>query len=620
MANYGNERIVRLLLENDADVDRRSCNGIGPFPLHASVQNGEITKMLLKRSNATVNLKHDNTTPLFEAVKCKNKRTVSLLIKYGAQVLMKHDFNRFLNITALQYDLDYYQDMNLARILIEAGSDVNSTTYRGDTALHIAARNINIAMVEYLLSRGADFNIINGEGKTAFRTNSFWKPLYFDSTSLDDIYKYLEDWNLSDCETSSAQSTASSSGANVDQQKNITVLHAAVYRPIHRKIREIIIEGKTYSSASHGFSEVDINILKFLLESQADVNLKDKFGMTPLLQASLYPSEKVIELLINAGAQKSINEVDELGNSPLMYAVSRSQSGVVPVKMLINAGAGLNIENNDDDTALSLALNLKNFNFTRMLIIAGAKDIGIKSYATGVTALHMAVENNDVLLIEILLSKDDDIVNVEDDDGQTPLHWAARLNHLEVIQTLIKNNADKNILDSKGDKPIDILKRNNPQMEEAELEAIFEPSQQPVEDSEEGEEVKTKEDDADNSRNHAEDDLGDNLTESEDDKEASKSKTSELHLAVKDNDVQKIELLLSQGIDVDLKDDNNQTPMHWAAKLNNGESHLSVIKKLLENHLNLDTLDNNGKSPVEYIMIDGEHSSTIVDLICEYYA
>ena len=51
-------------------------------------------------------------------------------------------------------------------MLLDAYADVNSTTGRGDTALHLPARCGHTKMVELLLSRNADFTMQNEHNDT----------------------------------------------------------------------------------------------------------------------------------------------------------------------------------------------------------------------------------------------------------------------------------------------------------------------------------------------------------------------------------------------------------------------------------------------------------------------
>ena len=42
-------------------------------------------------------------------------------------------------------------------------------------------------------------------------------------------------------------------------------------------------------------------------------------------------------------------------------------------------------------------------------------------------------------------------------DGNTPLHNAAAMGHLEVVQLLLQHGADKELKDNPGNKPVDVV-------------------------------------------------------------------------------------------------------------------------------------------------------------------
>ena len=48
----------------------------------------------------------------------------------------------------------------------ELGADVNAADHEGNTALHQAAARGDVAMIEYLVSKGADVTRVNREGQT----------------------------------------------------------------------------------------------------------------------------------------------------------------------------------------------------------------------------------------------------------------------------------------------------------------------------------------------------------------------------------------------------------------------------------------------------------------------
>jgi ankyrin repeat protein len=73
----------------------------------------------------------------------------------------------------------------------------------------------------------------------------------------------------------------------------------------------------------------------FLLSQNADPNVADRDGNTPLIQASRLGLETPVEWLIQAGAR--IDEKNRMGETALIVAVQRRQVPIV--KMLLAEGA-----------------------------------------------------------------------------------------------------------------------------------------------------------------------------------------------------------------------------------------------------------------------------------------
>ena len=88
------------------------------------------------------------------------------------------------------------------------------------------------------------------------------------------------------------------------------------------------------------------------------------------------------------------------------------------------------------------------------------------SYATrtsekGKTSLMYAIENKDfrVELYKILITSPND-VNMQDEDGQTALHYMAKTDYPECIEDLLELGADPFITDNKGNNVLHILAGN----------------------------------------------------------------------------------------------------------------------------------------------------------------
>lgn len=97
--------------------------------------------------------------------------------------------------------------------------------------------------------------------------------------------------------------------------------------------------------------------VKLLLEHGARVNgPRDSYGMTPLIRAIKGRSDRVVELLVEKGADVNAGIVatnDFAGTTPLMYAAGWKSPPIV--KLLVKHGADLKARNKAGQTALTLA-------------------------------------------------------------------------------------------------------------------------------------------------------------------------------------------------------------------------------------------------------------------------
>lgn len=112
-------------------------------------------------------------------------------------------------------------------------------------------------------------------------------------------------------------------------------------------------------------------------------------------------------------APLDLHRSDEDGNYPLHYAIDGNDS--VLVELMIKAGAALEITNLTDATPLILACNIENpLKIIKVLLDAGAN------------------------------------VDHADDNGTSPLHWAALSGNKKSVQQLIAAGADVEALDVQG--------------------------------------------------------------------------------------------------------------------------------------------------------------------------
>ncbi|KAK1516855.1 uncharacterized protein CCOS01_12404 [Colletotrichum costaricense] len=72
----------------------------------------------------------------------------------------------------------------------------------------------------------------------------------------------------------------------------------------------------------------------------------------------------------------------------------------------------------------------------------------------GISGLHALVYFNLPYWAKRLISESGVDVNMESSNGQTPLHWAVRYGHLQLVQVLLRNSANPNKYDNKQQTPL----------------------------------------------------------------------------------------------------------------------------------------------------------------------
>ncbi|MDI6748030.1 MAG: ankyrin repeat domain-containing protein [Rhodocyclaceae bacterium] len=116
-------------------------------------------------------------------------------------------------------------------------------------------------------------------------------------------------------------------------------------------------------------------VAKILLDAGADVNARDRLGLTPLLVAcgnTTRGYKTIAEALIKKGAQ--INVRDSLGFTPLLLSLS---GGILDIaRLLIERGADVSVCTKKGETALTLAKSApdpESAEIVELLLRKGAK-------------------------------------------------------------------------------------------------------------------------------------------------------------------------------------------------------------------------------------------------------
>lgn len=289
----------------------------------------------------------------------------------------------------------------------------------------------------------------------------------------------------------------------------------------------------------------DDQIFNIVIPFIKDINIRNNAGETPVLSAVRKGNHKIVKLLIEKGAKLSISDDD--GNSPLHFAGDNDMAELLCVNH-----ANIEARNEDGETPLMIAISRGRKSMVEFYFEKGAKidTVNIR----GESLLHYAVAYDRKEIVTTLLNKGADL-KCKSYGGYTPLYKACYLGKASMVDYLIKAGAGLNEYDDKQRTYL--------------FAAVNGGSIQIIKY------LLSK-----GMLINAKDNEGNNL----------------LHQAVKANDLQCVNYLLEQKIDANSKNIYQQTPLHLAVMVD--EYNSKIIQVLIKYGANIDTKDNDGRTPV----------------------
>ena len=449
-------------------------------------------------------------------------------------------------------DFAYFQDAMLAR-------NVNSRFDDGQTPLHLAAIYGHNAIAKYLLENNADTTVQDSSG----------------ATPLHEAVRY------GNVEIAKA---LLNSGANVNARDNLGKTPVMLILPKDKtaEIYKLLIAHRADLTQKDMFGDtvlhtasmlnVGASTFGILIDGGADVDARNKEGVTPLAIAVQKNDLETVRLLTAAGAD--IHTQDTNGNSPLSIALAGTSEMLEAVVNETNAG----FTDSNGNTPLHLALICDAPLSKIQYIISLMKDVNTRN-KDGNSALFLSILKNRQKVGELLLAKNADIfstntnnnsplrlalkyggsvqdwlitsktIKQQDGTGNTVLHYAAEWQYKDAINGLVMKGADISAKNANGETPLfSAVKTNNP--------AII----QTVVDC--GADIKAR------------DNLG----------------STAMHTAVRWDAPASIDKLLALGINVNAQNTAGKSPLAEAVVAGKFE----IAKKLLASGADPNTSDSNG--------------------------
>lgn len=496
-AGEGQLEMVKFLLARGARINAKDAEGGTPALFAIGTGEAATAEYLIAQGGrAKFEDSPDGTTALHAAVWIEKNgpAMTKLLLDLGENPNARDDEGQ----TPLHYAAEH-DNLPIARVLVEHGAKLRIRDEWGDTPAMLARDEENEEMLEFLVEKE----------KT---------PLHraIDSDSSDDAKAFMRGWwnkkyKISpDDKSYMHYAVASRNPAwirllcekgcpiNAKDEETLTPLHHAARDNKPEMIKALLSCGARmdvgaewgWSVYSAGYTpfhiaveEGHIECVRAMIEMRQDVNQpRQDVGGTPLSVAVIYGRKRIAELLIENGAD--VNAGNHDGWTPLHLAPdaetvrmlieaggdvhARTKSGFAPLhkandaamaRLLIEAGADVRARSEDGRTPLHVAAAGEDPELVRTLIANGA-DINARSKnmqtpVFGISnSLLFHFDSADV--IRALLEAGGNACD-RDNNGRTPLHWAAFFGMIDRARILIYAGAEVNARDSEGQTPLHFI-------------------------------------------------------------------------------------------------------------------------------------------------------------------
>jgi ankyrin repeat protein len=492
-------RIQQMVKDSPDWINVPVAGGDPPLISAAESDHLRVAEYLLDH-NADVNVKGRSSTPLTMAAIWGRKAMVEFLLNRGADANARDSSGGTALLTATENGFQAVVEVLLAH---HADVNVHYTKVNGeDTPLHKAAQRGYTNLVALLLENGADPNAVNANGSTPLHTaaaagntaimgwllahkaevdardNAGLTPLYLavQADQLDAASLLLK--NKADPNLLATDGTG-------QPGKGWSPLHVAVAGDQIGMVKLLLEHGaKTDATIpvyayqftqgrGYAFSPLGGNGMRpfggfggnaTLLPGDEDV--------TPLTMAVMNGRKEMVQLLIEHHAD--VNAKAGAGDSPLMMVAkmdypngggqpTRDRLGIA--ELLLDNGAEVNLQNDDHESALSLAVNNNLPDLVKLLLAHKPKvDILDKD---GLTPLQRTVYPHQVDIAGMLLDAGAN-PNVKYPKANAPTEWMFGLSLLEaavhsgdrrMVEVLLAHKADPNAQDDSGGTPLSEAKR-----------------------------------------------------------------------------------------------------------------------------------------------------------------
>lgn len=445
---------------------------------------GDIVRLLLDQNVAIESRDGLGRTALIAAAGEKDAGLVALLLGRGADVAAADADGATALIHAASKGY-----LDNVRLLLEAAADPGAYDGNGETALIAAIRFDRVRIVDYLLAHGADPNRYDPGA-----ANAGYTPL---------MRAVARDLPAQDSLAMVRSLLAIGAQPNIERMKGETALTLARRNGNSAAAEELLKVGARDETpyadldAAHTLLKAvklgDADKVETLLVNTVDPNYRDPVtGITPLSSAAYYGNTRLMELLIERGAdvnnvpwglseqrievssvpvrERDLMRLAASGDTALLTSIRRGDLDAVWA--LLDKGANIRLPNRSGDTPGLIAARKGEVDIMRALLTKGLDPnmtdpplargymiTNLVSNGVPPALLTEAARNGHATLVGILLEAGAR-PDVQDGQGKTALYWAVAGGDAAVVDVLLAHGADANIGIRSGSTPLIVAAQN----------------------------------------------------------------------------------------------------------------------------------------------------------------